>query len=89
MGNALVIKDFKVAREGNDIVSGVSLTIPAGEVHALMGPNGSGKSSFANGLMGHPAYDAEGTVIMDGDDIMEMKPDEKARKAPGSFSTPC
>jgi len=54
---SLKIENFHVTREGKEIVKGVTLEIPAGEVHALMGPNGSGKSSLANALMGHPKYE--------------------------------
>ncbi len=63
------------------VVKGVSLTIRAGEIHALMGPNGSGKSTFANALMGHPAYTlTEGKIWVDGEDMTEAEPDEKSRK---------
>ncbi|MFO7265277.1 MAG: Fe-S cluster assembly ATPase SufC [Limnochordales bacterium] len=77
----LEIKDLRVSIEGNEILKGVSLTVRGGEVHAIMGPNGSGKSTLANTLMGHPRYVVEdGEVLMDGEDILEMEPDERARK---------
>ena len=63
-----------------EVVKGVDLTVLPGEVHAIMGPNGSGKSTLANGLMGHPAYAVEGTVMLAGEDVSAMPPDEKARK---------
>lgn len=77
----LEIKDLHVSIEGSDILKGLSLKVQGGEVHALMGPNGSGKSTLANTLMGHPRYDVEdGQVLIDGEDILEMEPDERARK---------
>lgn len=77
----LEIKDLHVSIEGSDILKGLSLTVRGGEVHALMGPNGSGKSTLANTLMGHPRYDVEdGQVLIDGEDILEMEPDERAKK---------
>ena len=51
-----------------------------GEIHALMGPNGSGKSTLANVLMGHPSYTVTGgSVLLDGEDFLALKPDERAR----------
>jgi Fe-S cluster assembly ATP-binding protein len=63
-----------------EIVKGVDLSVLPGEVHAIMGPNGSGKSTLANGLMGHPAYAVEGTVMLAGEDVSALPPDEKARR---------
>ena len=78
---SLKIENLRVTREGNEIVKGVTLEIPAGEVHALMGPNGSGKSSLANALMGHPKYEVTGgSVTVDGDEVTGLKPNEKAAK---------
>jgi len=63
-----------------EVVKGVDLDVLPGEIHAIMGPNGSGKSTLANGLMGHPAYAVEGTLILRGEDVSSLAPDEKARK---------
>ena len=62
------------------ILNGITLTVNPGEVHAVMGPNGSGKSTLAQVLAGHPAYEVtEGTVIYDGQDLLDMEPEERAR----------
>ncbi|MDA2915896.1 Fe-S cluster assembly ATPase SufC [Nitrospinae bacterium AH_259_B05_G02_I21] len=81
MGAELAIRNLHVKVEGNEILTGVDLTVRAGEVHSLMGPNGSGKSTLAYILMGHPAYEVdEGEVLLDGENILELEPDERARK---------
>ncbi len=78
---ALEIRNLHASVEGAPILKGVNLTIKQGEIHALMGPNGSGKSTLANVLMGNPAYEVEaGQIIFDGEDILEMEPDERSRK---------
>jgi len=80
-GAVLKIEDLHVAVEGKQIVNGLSLTIPAGEVHAIMGPNGSGKSTLANTLMGHPHYDVTGGhVYLKGEDVTHLPPDERAQR---------
>ncbi|HQE32833.1 MAG TPA: Fe-S cluster assembly ATPase SufC [Propionibacteriaceae bacterium] len=62
------------------ILKGVDLTIRPGEIHAIMGPNGSGKSTLAYAIAGHPKYTiTDGTVVLDGVDLTEMTPDERAR----------
>ena len=77
----LEIKDLFVSVEGKPILKGVNLTINQGEVHALMGPNGSGKSTLAYTLIGHPKYEiVSGSVLLDGEDILKMEPDERAIK---------
>jgi len=75
------IENLHASIEDKEILKGVSLTIKRGEIHALMGPNGSGKSTLAYVLAGHPSYEVtEGTVRFNGEDILEMAPDERARK---------
>ncbi|HSE43764.1 MAG TPA: Fe-S cluster assembly ATPase SufC, partial [Gemmatimonadales bacterium] len=62
------------------ILHGITLTVNRGEVHAVMGPNGSGKSTLAQVLAGHPAYEVtEGTVTYDGQDLLDMEPEDRAR----------
>jgi Fe-S cluster assembly ATP-binding protein len=70
----------KVAEEGTEILHGVDLEVPAGEIHAIMGPNGSGKSTLAKVIAGHPEYEVtEGSVIFRGEDVLEMEPDERSK----------
>jgi Fe-S cluster assembly ATP-binding protein len=67
--------------EGKEILRGVNLAVPKGEVHAVMGPNGSGKSTLANTIMGHPRYlVTKGKIIFDGEDVTKMLPDERSVK---------
>jgi Fe-S cluster assembly ATP-binding protein len=62
------------------ILNGITLTVNRGEVHAVMGPNGSGKSTLAQVLAGHPAYEVtEGSVTYDGQDLLDMEPEARAR----------
>ena len=78
----LEIRDLHVTVEGtaDDILRGVDLTVRSGETHALMGPNGSGKSTLAYSIAGHPKYVVtRGTVTLDGEDVLSMKVDERAR----------
>jgi Fe-S cluster assembly ATP-binding protein len=75
----LTIKDLRVRAENKDILKGLNLTVNPGEVHAIMGPNGSGKSTLARALSGHPAYEVTGgTIELDGKDLLEMAPEERA-----------
>jgi Fe-S cluster assembly ATP-binding protein len=77
----LEIKNLQVKVEGKEILRGISLTVNAGEVHAIMGPNGSGKSTLARALSGHPEYEVTGgEVLFEGKDLLEMDPDERARE---------
>jgi Fe-S cluster assembly ATP-binding protein len=77
----LKIIDLHASVEGIEILKGINLEIHAGEVHAVMGPNGSGKSTLSKVIAGHPAYEVtKGQVIFEGEDILELEPDERARK---------
>ncbi len=77
----LEIKNLYASVEGNEILSGIDLTIRNGEVHAIMGPNGSGKSTLARVLAGQEAYEVTGgQVLFDGQDLLEMDPEERARE---------
>jgi Fe-S cluster assembly ATP-binding protein len=76
----LRIANLHVEVDGNEIVKGLDLEVGRGELHAIMGPNGSGKSTLANVLMGHPRYDVtEGSVTFEGEDVLELEPDERAK----------
>ncbi len=76
----LEVKDLHASAADAPILKGVSLTVRPGEVHAIMGPNGSGKSTFAKVIAGHPAYEVTGgSVTFDGEDLLEMETDERAR----------
>lgn len=82
--SSLEIKDLEVAVDTADgpkqILHGVNLTINDGEVHAIMGPNGSGKSTMAYAIAGHPSYEIMGgEVLLDGHNIIEGTPDERAK----------
>jgi Fe-S cluster assembly ATP-binding protein len=80
MGAVLEIRNLHASVDGKEILRGVDLVIRQGEVHALMGPNGSGKSTLANVLLGHPAYEVTaGQIIYQGEDLLEMEPDERSR----------
>jgi Fe-S cluster assembly ATP-binding protein len=71
----------KLADEDTLILKGVNLTVPKGQVHAIMGPNGSGKSTLAYVLAGRPDYEVtEGEVLWNGESILGMEPDERAAK---------
>lgn len=75
------VKNLEVSVEDKKIIHGLSLKIRAGEVHAIMGRNGSGKTTLAHTLMGHPAYRVDGgQIFLDGEEITECSPDERARK---------
>ena len=77
----LEIKDLHASIEGKEILTGLSLNIDKGEVHAIMGPNGSGKSTLANVLLGHPKYNVmSGHVLVQGQEILGLSTDERAKK---------
>ena len=79
--SALEIKDLHARIEDMQILNGLNLTVPKGEVHAIMGPNGSGKSTLAKVISGHEDYEVTaGQVLMDGEDILELEVDERSRK---------
>jgi Fe-S cluster assembly ATP-binding protein len=77
----LVINDLHASIEGMEILKGISLTVNPGEVHAIMGPNGSGKSTLASVLAGRDTYEVtQGSITLDGKDLLEMAPEERARE---------
>src|SRR5437588_2957408 len=77
----LSVENLHVSIPGKEIIRGLSLRVPQGEIHAIMGPNGSGKSTLAKVLAGHPDYQVtQGTVTMDGQNVLELEPDERARR---------
>ncbi|MQA96508.1 MAG: Fe-S cluster assembly ATPase SufC [Streptosporangiales bacterium] len=83
--STLEIRDLHVRvadspEESDEILRGVNLTVRSGETHAIMGPNGSGKSTLAYAVAGHPKYEiTSGTVTLDGEDVLAMTVDERAR----------
>ena len=80
MSAELRVGDLHASVEGKEILHGVDLRVPQGEVHALMGPNGSGKSTLAYTLMGHPKYEVtSGSASFDGVDLLPLGADERAR----------
>lgn len=75
----LEIKDLHASINGKEILKGVDLVINDGEIHALMGTNGAGKSTLSNVIVGNPAYEVtSGSIIFNGQNLLEMKPEEKA-----------
>jgi Fe-S cluster assembly ATP-binding protein len=77
----LKIDNLHVKVDGKEILKGLTLEVPTGEVHAVMGPNGSGKSTLANVLSGRPGYEiTAGTVSYQGRDLLALAPEERARE---------
>ena len=76
----LTITDLHASIEDKAILKGVNLSIKGGEIHAIMGPNGTGKSTLSQVIMGHPKYEVtSGTITMDGEDMLAMEVDERAK----------
>lgn len=74
------VEGLKAEIEGKEILKGINIEIKGGEIHAIMGPNGTGKSTLASALMGHPKYEVTaGTAKLNGEDLLEMEVDERAR----------
>ena len=77
----LEVRDLHVSVADTEILRGIDLSVAAGEVHAIMGPNGSGKSTLTNVLAGRPEYRVtQGEVLFEGNDLLGMLPDERARR---------
>ena len=77
----LEIKNLHVSVDNKEILKGVDLVMNTGEIHAIMGPNGTGKSTLSAAIMGHPNYEVtEGEILLDGEDVLAMETDERARK---------
>ncbi len=77
----LSVKDLHATVGGNEILKGLSLEVPAGQVHAIMGPNGAGKSTLSYVLTGRDGYEVtQGTATLDGEDLLALAPDERAAR---------
>jgi Fe-S cluster assembly ATP-binding protein len=79
MKDALAIEELMAAAAGREIVKGLSLSLPYGEVHALMGPNGSGKSTLCHVLSGREGYEVTGSARLEGNELLGMAVDQRAR----------
>ncbi len=76
----LKIESLKVKVDDKEILKGVNLNIDKGQIVAIMGPNGSGKSTLSSVIMGSPSYDVEGKILFEGENILDLEPDERSRK---------
>ncbi|THD75141.1 MAG: Fe-S cluster assembly ATPase SufC [Phenylobacterium sp.] len=77
----LSVKDLHAAVDGKEIIKGLTLDVPAGEVHAIMGPNGAGKSTLSYVLTGRDGYEVTaGSATLDGEDLLALAPDERAAR---------
>ncbi|MBO6532816.1 MAG: Fe-S cluster assembly ATPase SufC [Allomuricauda sp.] len=77
----LEIKNLHASVEDKEILKGIDLKVNAGEVHAIMGPNGSGKSTLAEVIAGQEEFEVgEGTILLEGEDLGELSPEERAHK---------
>jgi len=74
----LHVKNLAASIGDAEILKGLDLAVGAGEVHAIMGPNGSGKSTFAHALAGREGYEISGEAVLDGVDLLELEPEERA-----------
>ncbi|MCL2610996.1 MAG: Fe-S cluster assembly ATPase SufC [Defluviitaleaceae bacterium] len=75
----LRITNLQASIENKQILKGVDLEIKGGEIHAVMGPNGTGKSTLSQVIMGHPSYEVEGEIYMNGEDVLDMEVNERAK----------
>jgi len=75
----LEIENLRASIEGKEILKGINLNIPSGEVHAIMGPNGSGKSTLSSIIAGKDGYDISGSIRLDGQEILEWEPEIRSR----------
>jgi Fe-S cluster assembly ATP-binding protein len=81
MSPLLSVRNLSASVQGKPILDGLSLDVPAGEVHAVMGPNGAGKSTLSFVLAGRPGYEVTGgTATLDGEDLLALAPDARAAK---------
>lgn len=79
MSSALKVKNLSVSVDGKQILHGLDLEIPFGEVHAIMGPNGSGKSTLCHVLTGKDGYEVDGSALLAGQELFELEVDERSR----------
>lgn len=79
MSTALAVRDLHASVDENEILKGVDLEIPYGEIHVIMGPNGSGKSTLSHVLTGHHSYEAAGSATLDGTELIGLEIDERSR----------